>query len=33
MSALELSMLGFIGLVVGTGIGWLIYDSRSENEK
>jgi len=33
MSTLELFMLGFIALVAIVGVGWFIYDSRSEDEK
>ena len=33
MSTLELVMLGFITLVAGIGVGWFIYDSRSDEEK
>lgn len=33
MPALELFMLGFIVLVAGVGVGWIIYDSRSDEEK
>ncbi len=33
MSTLELFMLGFITLVAMIGVGWFIYDSRSDEEK
>ncbi len=33
MPTLEIFMLGFIVLVVGIGLGWFIYDSRSDEEK
>ncbi len=33
MPTLEIFMLGFIVLVVSVGIGWFIYDSRSDDEK
>lgn len=33
MSTLELFMLGFIGIVAVIGVGWFIYDSRSDEEK
>jgi len=33
MTTLELFMLGFISLVALIGVGWFIYDSRSEDEK
>ena len=33
MPILEQFMLGFVVLVAGIGIGWIIYDSRSEDEK
>lgn len=33
MSTLELFMLGFISLVAVIGVGWFIYDSRSDDEK
>lgn len=33
MSTLELFMLGFIGLVVLVGMGWFVYDARSDDEK
>ena len=33
MPNLELYMLGFIGLIVVIGVGWIIYDSREEDEK
>lgn len=33
MPNLELFMLGFIVLVAAIGVGWFIYDSRSEDEK
>jgi len=33
MSTLELFMLGFITLVAVIGVGWFIYDSRSDEEK
>jgi len=33
MSTLELFMLGFITLVAVIGVGWFIYDSRSDDEK
>lgn len=33
MPSLELFMLGFIVVVAVIGVGWFIYDSRSEDEK
>jgi hypothetical protein len=33
MSTLELFMLGFITIVAVIGVGWFIYDSRSDDEK
>lgn len=33
MPNLELFMLGFIILVAVVGLGWFIYDSRSDEEK
>jgi hypothetical protein len=33
MSSVEIFMLGFIVLVAAIGVGWFIYDSRSEDEK
>ncbi len=33
MPTLELFMLGFVVIVAGIGVGWFIYDSRSEDEK
>ena len=33
MSTLELFMLGFISIVAVIGLGWFIYDSRSDDEK
>ena len=33
MPALELFMLGFLAVVAIIGVGWFIYDSRSEDEK
>ena len=33
MPSLELFMLGFIVLVAGIGVGWFIYESRSDEEK
>jgi len=33
MSSLELFMLGFIVIVAGIGLGWFIYESRSDEEK
>jgi hypothetical protein len=33
MPRIELFMLGFIVAVAGVGIGWFIYDSRSDEEK
>ena len=33
MPSLELFMLGFIGIVAVIGVGWFIYDSRSDEEK
>jgi hypothetical protein len=33
MSTLELFMLGFIIVVAAIGVGWFIYDSRSDEEK
>ena len=33
MPNLEIYMLGFIVLVAAIGVGWIIYDSRAEDEK
>jgi len=33
MPNMEMFMLGFIVLVAGVGVGWFIYDSRSDEEK
>ena len=33
MSTLELFMLGFIIVVAAIGVGWFIYDARSDEEK
>jgi len=33
MPSVDLFLFGFIILVVGIGVGWFIYDSRSEDEK
>jgi hypothetical protein len=33
MSTVELFMLGFISIVAVIGLGWFIYDSRSDDEK
>ncbi len=33
MPALELFMLGFIVVVAVIGLGWFVYESRSEDEK
>jgi hypothetical protein len=33
MPTLELFMLGFIIVVAAIGVGWFIYDSRSDEEK
>ena len=33
MSTLEIFMLGFITTVAVIGVGWFIYDSRSDDEK
>lgn len=33
MSSLEHFMLGFIALVAIIGIGWFIYEARSDEEK
>jgi len=33
MSTLELFMLGFLALVVVVGVGWIILDSREDDEK
>ena len=33
MPTLELFMLGFLAVVVAVGLGWIIYDARSEDEK
>ena len=33
MPTLELFMLGFIAVVAVIGVGWFIYDSRSDEEK
>jgi len=33
MPNMELYLLGFIIVVAGIGVGWFIYDSRSNEEK
>ena len=33
MTALDLGMLGIIGVVAIIGIGWFIYEMRSEDDK
>lgn len=33
MGTLEIFMLGFLSVVVVIGVGWFIYESRSEDEK
>ncbi len=33
MGTLDLAMLGFIIVVAIIGIGWLIFESRSDDEK
>jgi hypothetical protein len=33
VGTLELFLLAFIILVAGIGIGWFIYDARSDEEK
>jgi hypothetical protein len=33
MPSLELFMLGFIVIVAVIGVGWFIYESRSDEEK
>ena len=33
MTALDLGMLGIIGVVAVIGIGWFIYEMRSEDDK
>jgi len=33
MPTLELFMLGFVIIVAGVGLGWFIYESRSEDKK
>lgn len=33
MPILEISMLVFLGIVTAIGLGWFIYDSRSDDEK
>jgi len=33
MPTLELYMLGFVVIVAGIGVGWFIYDARSDEEK
>ena len=33
MPNIELYLLGFIIVVAGIGVGWFIYDSRSNEEK
>jgi len=33
MPNIELYLLGFIIVVAGIGVGWFIYDSRSDEEK
>jgi len=33
MPSIEMFLLGFIVTVAGVGVGWFIYDSRSDEEK
>ena len=33
MPSIQIAMLVFVVLVVGVGLGWFIYESRSEDEK
>jgi len=33
MPTLELFMLGFLAVVVVIGVGWIILDSREDDEK
>ena len=33
MPALEIFMLVFLGVVAIVGVGWFVYESRSEDEK
>ncbi len=33
MTALDIGMLGIIGVVAIIGIGWFIYEMRSEDDK
>jgi len=33
MPALDLFMLGFLAVVAIIGVGWIIYESRSDDEK
>ena len=33
MPTLELFMLGFVVIVAAIGVGWIIYDARSDEEK
>jgi hypothetical protein len=33
MGTLEVFMLGFLGVVSIIGIGWFIYESRTDEEK
>ena len=33
MPVVEIVMLGFLGVVAVVGVGWLIYESRSDDEK
>ncbi len=33
MPVVEIVMLGFLAVVAVVGVGWLIYESRSDDEK
>jgi hypothetical protein len=33
MPTLELFMLGFVAIVAVIGLGWFIYEARSDDEK
>ena len=33
MPMLEIFMLGFLAVVAVVGVGWIIYESRSEDDK
>jgi len=33
MPALDLFMLGFLAVVAIIGVGWIIYESRTDDEK